>query len=90
MGAGGAGAKYDDNFYDLDDDFIDDGELENMDQDEDMELFADGDTSKFQSGRESVIPSASKVGGGYEDGDGNAAANNSDREEGENNNGENE
>jgi hypothetical protein len=46
MGAAGAGAKYDDNFYDLDDDFIDDGDLEDMDQDEDMELF-DGDTSKF-------------------------------------------
>lgn len=59
MGAGGAGAKYDDNFYDLDDDFIDDGDLEDIDQDEDMELFADGDTSKFQSGRESVVPKAS-------------------------------
>ncbi len=59
IGAGGAGAKYDDNFYDLDDDFIDDGDLEMNDQDEDMELFADGDTSKFQSGRESVVPKPS-------------------------------
>jgi hypothetical protein len=45
----------DDNYYDLDDDFIDDGDLDMIDPDEDMELLADGDTSKFQSGRESVI-----------------------------------
>jgi len=42
----------------LDDDFIDDGELEMIDQDEDMDMFADGDTSKFQSGRESVVKGA--------------------------------
>lgn len=41
------GAKMDENYYDLDDDFIDDGELESIDQDDDMLLYGDGETSKF-------------------------------------------
>ena len=43
------GAKFDENYYDLDDEFIDDGDLDMANEDEEMELFEDGDTSKFQS-----------------------------------------
>lgn len=44
----------DENFYDLDDDFIDDGDLEMNDHDD--EMFHDADTSKFLSGVVSELP----------------------------------
>jgi hypothetical protein len=43
----GADAKMDENYYDLDDDFIDDGDLEMIDQDDDLMLYNDADTSRF-------------------------------------------
>jgi hypothetical protein len=43
----GANNKMDENYYDLDDDFIDDGDLEM--QEEDNYLYNDADTSKYQS-----------------------------------------
>jgi hypothetical protein len=47
--------KMDENYYDLDDDFIDDGDLEMMDQYGDMMLYGDGD-SKFMSNATSELP----------------------------------
>ena len=41
----------DENYYDLDDDFIDDGDLEMQEEDNDNYLYNDADTSKFQSER---------------------------------------
>lgn len=53
--AGGAGGKQDENYYDLDDDFIDDGDIEMIENDDDMmhELY---DTSKHQSLAQSEMP----------------------------------
>lgn len=49
--------KFDENFYDLDDDFIDDGELEDIQQyEDDMMLYVDQETSKFMSGPNSELP----------------------------------
>lgn len=54
------GAKIDENYYDLDDDFIDDGDLDNFDHDDEMmDVYNNnggGDTtSKFQSCAQSEI-----------------------------------
>ena len=46
-GIAGGNAKMDENFYDLDDDFIDDGDLEMHEEDDDNYLYNDADTSKF-------------------------------------------
>ena len=40
----------------MDDEFIDDGDLDMIDQDDDNELYADADTSKFQSVAHSELP----------------------------------
>ena len=44
----GSEGHMDDKFYNLDDDFIDDGDLEGIDEDDEGSLFAE--TSKFMSG----------------------------------------
>lgn len=46
--------KYDDNYYDLDDEFINDEEVEMLEQDDDL-LYGDGETSKFLSGAASDV-----------------------------------
>jgi hypothetical protein len=43
------GAKLDENYYDLDDDFIDDGDIEMIDHDDDHMIHEFYDTSKYQS-----------------------------------------
>jgi hypothetical protein len=51
-----AGAKLDENYYDLDDDFIDDGDIEMIDQDDDQMMHDLYDTSKHQSVAQSELP----------------------------------
>lgn len=50
------GAKLDENYYDLDDDFIDDGDIEMIDQDDDQMMHELYDTSKYQSVAQSEMP----------------------------------
>ena len=59
-----AGAKFDENYYDLDDDFIDDGDIEMIDQDDDQMMHDLYDTSKYQSAAQSELPEVDREEGG--------------------------
>ena len=58
------GAKLDENYYDLDDDFIDDGDIEMIDHDDDQMMHDLYDTSKYQSAAQSEMPDIDREEGG--------------------------